>query len=77
MDPATILADVQLALSVGTAAVKLGMEAGPFLVTAYQIAFEQKVLTADERAALQAQETQMRADIDAVIAADDASSPTT
>lgn len=73
MDPATILADVQLVLTVGTAAVKLGMEAGPYLLTAYQIAFEQKILTADERAALQAQEAQMRSDIDAAIAADDAS----
>lgn len=72
MDPATILADVQLALSLGKMAFELGQEAGPYLVNAYQIAFENKVLTADERAAMKAQEAQARSDIDAQIAADDA-----
>ena len=72
MDPATILTDVQLALSVGTAAVKLGMEAGPFLTTAYEIAFGNKTLTADERAQMQAMEAQYRSDIDAAVTADDA-----
>jgi hypothetical protein len=72
MDAATILADVQLALTIGEAAYKLGMQAGPFLVEAYQIAFQQKVLTADERAEMQAKEAQMRAAIDAAISADDA-----
>lgn len=76
MDPAAILADVQLALSLGKMAFELGQEAGPFLINAYQIAFENKVLTVDERTAMVAQENKMRSDIDAVIAADDAASPT-
>lgn len=73
MDPATILADVQLALSLGKMALELGQEAGPYLVNAYQIAFENKVLTVDERAAMRAQENQWRSDIDAQIAAEDSS----
>jgi hypothetical protein len=77
MDPATLLADVQLALSLGKMAFDLGQEAGPYLVNAYQIAFGNKVLTAAERTAMQTQETQWRADIDAQIAADDASTPPT
>lgn len=73
MDPATILADVQLAISVGKMAVELGQEAAPFLINAYDIAFENKVMTSDERAALRAKEADMRSQIDAAIAADDAS----
>jgi len=72
MDPATILADIQIALSVGKLAVELGKDAAPFLITAYNIAFNDKALTDDERAAMKAQEAQFRADIDAQIAADDA-----
>jgi hypothetical protein len=70
MDPASILADVQLALQLGNLALQLGQEAGPFLINAYDIAFNNKVLTADDRTAMQAKEASMRADIDAVIAAD-------
>ncbi len=73
MDPATILADVQLALSLGKMAIDLGREAGPFLVNAYEIAFQNKALTDSERAAMVAQEASMRRDIDAAIATDDAS----
>jgi hypothetical protein len=72
MDPATILADVQLALAVGKLAVQLGQDAAPFLINAYNIVVNDKVLTDDERAAMKAQEAQFRADIDAQIAADDA-----
>lgn len=72
MDPATILADVQLALSLGKMAYQLEQDAAPFLLNAYNIAFENKVLTPDERQAMRDQEASMRASIDAVIAADDA-----
>lgn len=72
MDPASILADVQLALTLGKMAIDLGEEAGPFLVNAYQIAFNNKTLTAAERQSMRDQETAMRARVDAVIAADDA-----
>jgi hypothetical protein len=75
VDPAAVLADVQLAISLGKMAFELGQEAGPFLINAYDIAFENKVLTADERNAMRAQEASMRADIDATIAADDAANP--
>ncbi|MGR4927257.1 hypothetical protein ACIPUD_10670 [Bradyrhizobium sp. CAR08] len=70
MDPATILADVQIALQVGKMAYDLGKESAPFLIKAYQIAFENKVLTAEERAALKAQEDTYRAEIAAAVAAD-------
>ena len=72
MDPATILADVQLAVSIGKMAVQLGQDAAPFLINAYDIAFENKTLTADERQTMRDQEASMRASIDATIAADDA-----
>jgi hypothetical protein len=72
MDPATILADVQLAVSLGKMAYELGQEVGPYLLDAYNIAFGYKVLTAEERQAMRDKETAMRTSIDAVIAADDA-----
>jgi hypothetical protein len=72
MDPASILADVQLAISLGKMAYDLEQNVAPYLVTAYQIVFENKVLTADERQAMRDKETAMRAQIDAAIAADDA-----
>lgn len=71
MDPTAILADVQLALSLGKMAVDLGETSAPFLINAYNIAFNNKILTDDERQAMRDQETAMRARIDAVIAADD------
>lgn len=71
MDAAAILADVQLALSLGKLAMDLGIEAKPYLVTAYDIAFKNKVLTAEERAAMRVQEISWRSDIDKAIAADD------
>ena len=72
MDPATLLADVQLAISIGRAAVQLGQDAAPFLINAYDIAFAHKVLTAAERQEMRDKEAAMRGDIDGVIAADDA-----
>jgi hypothetical protein len=72
MDPATILADVQLAISIGKVAVELGQDAAPFLINAYDIAFENKTLTPADRQAMRDQESAMRASIDGTIAADDA-----
>lgn len=71
MDPATILADVQLAISIGKTAYDLGQDAGPFLINAYNIAFGSKTLTPDERQTMRDQEASLRAQIDAVIANDD------
>lgn len=73
MDPATILADVQIALQVGKMAYDLGKESAPFLIKAYQIAFENKVLTVEERAELRAQEQAYRKEIADQVAADAAS----
>lgn len=70
MDASQVLADVQLALSLGNMAVQLGEEAAPFLLNAYNIAFNNKVLTDDERAVMQSQEAAMRTRVDAAIAAD-------
>ena len=71
MDPAAILADVQLAISLGKTAIELGQDAKPFLLNAYAIAFGNKTLTPDERQAMRDQEAALRASIDGVIAADD------
>ena len=72
MDPATILADVQLALTLGKMAYELEQEAAPFLINAYNIAFQNKVLTDPERQTMRDDEARMRKQIDDVIAADDA-----
>ena len=72
MDPATILADVQLALTLGKLAYELEQDAAPFLINAYNIAFGNKALTDAERQKMRDDETRMRKQIDDVIAADDA-----
>lgn len=77
MDPASILADVQLALTLGKMAIDFGESAGPFLMDAYNIAFNNKVLTPDERQAYRDKEAAYRARVDAVIADDDAAAGST
>lgn len=72
MDPASILLDVQIAISVAKAAYELGQDARPFILAAYQIAFGHKTLTDAERKAMQDQEIALRKQIDAAIADDDA-----
>lgn len=72
MDPVAILADVQLAIKLAKMAYDLGKDTAPYLITAYQIMFKNKVLTPDERQAMTDQETEWRANIDKVIAEDDA-----
>jgi len=72
MDPVSILADVQLAITLAKMAVSLGVDVAPFVKNAYDIAFNSKTLTDSERQAMQDQEVAFRARIDAVIAADDA-----
>ena len=72
MDPATILADVQLALSLGKMAYELEQNAAPFWINAYQIAFQSKTLTAADRQKMRDDEAAMRKQIDDIIAADDA-----
>lgn len=71
MDPVTILADVGLAIKLAKMAYDLGKDVYPFLKTAYEIMFKNKILTADEREAMEKQEAEWRAEIDAVIAEDD------
>ena len=71
MDPVSILADVQLAIKLAKMAYDLGKDIAPYMITAYQIMFKNKILTADERQAMTDQELLWRAEIDAVIAADD------
>lgn len=73
MDPLTVLEDVRLALSLGKMALDIEQQAAPFLTKAYDIAFGHKTLTDAERQDMRDQEASMRAQIDAVIAADDAS----
>lgn len=72
MDPVAILADVQLAIKLAKMAYDLGHDVAPYVITAYEIMFKNKVLTADERKAMTDQEASWRANIDAKIAEDDA-----
>lgn len=71
MDPASILADVSLAIKLAKMAYDLGKDVIPYVKTAYEIAFQNKVLTADERETMAKQELEWRAEIDAIIANDD------
>lgn len=72
MDPIAILADVQLAIKLAKMAYDLGKDIAPYMITAYEIMFKNKVLTAEERQAMTDQELSWRKEIDDVIAADDA-----
>ena len=60
MDPMTILADVQIAISLGKLALQVGQDALPFLLTAEQLIFEQRSLTDAERADMLANEKALR-----------------
>lgn len=71
MDPVTILANVSLAIKLAKMAYELGKDVYPFLKTAYEIMFQNKVLTADERETMEKQELEWRAEIDKIIADDD------
>lgn len=72
MDPISILADVQLAIKLAKMAYDLGKDAAPYIITAYQIMFKNKILTTEERQAMNAKEIEWRTEIDRVIAEDDA-----
>lgn len=71
MDPATIIADVQLAIKLAKMAYDLGKDMYPYVKTAYEIMFKNKVLTISERQAMVDQEKVWRTEIDKVIAEDD------
>lgn len=66
------LTAIKLALSLATTAYQLGKDAAPYIKLAYEIQFKNKVLTVDEHKAMTDQEASWRAEIDAVIADDDA-----
>lgn len=72
MDPVTIMADVQLAIKLAKMAYDAGVDMYPYVKTAYQIMFENKILTAEERQAMTDQETAWRKDIATQVAEDDA-----
>lgn len=63
---------IKLALSLATTAYQLGKDAAPYIKMAYEIQFKNKVLTAEERKAMEDQEQSWRSEIDEIIAADDA-----
>lgn len=63
---------IKLALSLATTTYQLGKDAAPYIKMAYEIQFKNKVLTADERKAMEDQEQSWRSEIDEIIAADDA-----
>lgn len=72
MDLVTIFADAQLAIKLAKMAYDLGHDMAPYVATAYQIMFKNKILTPSERQAMTDQENTWRANIDAKIAEDDA-----
>lgn len=74
MDLAAIISSAQIVISVAKLAIQVGQDATPYIERTYQILFENKELTAEERAAMAAQEAQWRAEIDAAIASDDIAS---
>lgn len=53
-------------------AYQVEQDAQPYVIRAWQILFENKALTEQERADMAAQEVAWRSDIDAAIAKDDA-----
>lgn len=71
MSAATIIADVALALQLAQKAYELGKDMYPYVKTAYEIMFKNKILTPEERQAMTDQEQKWRNEIDAIIAEDD------
>lgn len=72
MDPATLAADVALVasvLKVATAVYTTVEQITPFVEALYQVAIGKQALTDEQRATLTATETDLRAQIDAAIAA--------
>jgi hypothetical protein len=72
MDPVTIMADIALAVKLAKMAYDTGKDMYPYVKTAYEIMFKNKVLTAEERDAMTKQEQLWRSEIDTIIAEDDA-----
>lgn len=70
MDPATVLADVQIAVSIAKLAIDVGQEAAPFVENIYQIVVGKKSLTADQRALMLANEASARAKLQAPLPAE-------
>jgi len=65
------VAAIKLAISLAMTAYQLGRDAAPYIKMAYEIQFKNKVLTAEERKAMEDQEQSWRSAIDEIIAADD------
>ncbi len=65
------IATVMLAVKLASTAYQLGKDAAPYIKLAYEIQFKNKILTAEERKAMDNQEQVWRDEIDAVIADDD------
>lgn len=72
MDPVTIDADVQAIIGIAYLAIQVGEDAAPYITQAYQILFQGATLTADQRAALVAQEQALTAQLNAPSIAADA-----
>lgn len=71
MDPASIIADAQIVISLAKLAYQVGHDALPYIERAYNLLFNSQSLTDQERTDMAAQEAAWRADIDATIAKDD------
>ena len=71
MDPVTILADVQIAISLGKLAIQVGESALPFLIVAEKLIFEQRSLTDVERADMLAKEKVLRDQLQVSVPSDE------
>ncbi len=71
MDPLSIVAEAQMLIGLAKLAYQVEQDAQPYVIRAWQLLFENKALTDQERTDMTAQEAAWRADIDAAIAKDD------
>lgn len=63
MDLETIIADATVLISLGKFALEVGQDAKPFLVDAYDILINKKVLTDAERSDMLAREASLRSEL--------------
>lgn len=73
MDISLIVTDAMLVLNVAEKLLTLGMDAAPNIATAVSILKGETTLSAEERTALIATQTDLETKIDAEVAADDSS----
>ena len=71
MDPATLLADLNVVVSVGKLALSLGVDVAPYFMQVYNIVVKGETLSDDDRAKLIEDEKGLRARLQLPLPADD------